>query len=120
MEFTSTLYNMYGRELDKKTHKLLPNGEKHFGLVPIVQLDDSWYDFTNVPQETNYVKIETLRCVTERKAMNQAKRICPNLPYPKKFFIITKKRYDEDEARFQESLTQEQAEQDGKICQARN
>ena len=108
---------MYGRELDKTTHKLLPNGEKHFGLVPIISLDDGWYDFTNVPQE-NYVKIETLRCGTDRKAMNQAKRICPNLPYPKKFFIITKKRYDEDESRFQEALKLEA--QNEQACQAQN
>ena len=40
-----------------------------------------WYSFESIPQEQNYIKIGCLRCGTDRKAINQAKRINPNFKY---------------------------------------
>ena len=40
-----------------------------------------WYRFGNVPQETQYIKVYTVRCGTDRKAINQAKKINPNHEY---------------------------------------
>lgn len=37
-----------------------------------------WYRFENIPQEKNYIKVRMVRCGTDRKAINQAKKINPN------------------------------------------
>lgn len=42
--------------------------------VAIVSLGGGWYDFTNVPQR-GYIQVHALRCLTDRKAINQAKRL---------------------------------------------
>ena len=47
------------------------------GAFPIYQLGDGWYDFSALNQEGRYIKIHTLRCLTDRKAMNQARKIAP-------------------------------------------
>ena len=50
--------------------------------VVIEKLGSSgWYKFENVPQETRYIKVYTVRCKTDRKAINQAKKINPNHKY---------------------------------------
>lgn len=50
--------------------------------VVIEKLGSSgWYCFENVPQEAHYIKVHTVRCVTDRKAVNQAKKINPNHKY---------------------------------------
>lgn len=49
--------------------------------VVIEKLGSGWYSFENVPQETHYIKVHALCCGTDRKAMNQAKKINPNRKY---------------------------------------
>jgi hypothetical protein len=50
--------------------------------VVIEKLGSSgWYNFENVPQETHCIKVHAVRCGTDRKATNQAKRISPNHRY---------------------------------------
>ena len=50
--------------------------------VAIEKLGSSgWYNFENVPQETHYIKVHTVCCGTDRKAINQAKKINPNHEY---------------------------------------
>lgn len=36
---------------------------------------NGWYDFSAIPQHNNYIKVHGLNCGTDRKAINQAKRI---------------------------------------------
>ena len=48
-------------------------------MVPC--LGNGWYSFADIPQEGNYVKIHVLKCGTDRKALNRAKRINPNYAY---------------------------------------
>ncbi len=102
------LYDMYGRELDRSTQTIKPNGEKHFGQIPIIKLENGWYDFTQLPQEKNYVKIDALNCGTDRKAMNRAKKICPNLPSWQKFFFITQQKHEAYEKKLKDDLAKEQ------------
>ena len=53
-----------------------------FSTVAIEKIGSSgWYRFGNVPQETHYIKVYTVRCGTDRKAINQAKKINPNHKY---------------------------------------
>jgi len=50
--------------------------------VVIEKLGSSgWYSFENVPQEMHYIKVCTVRCGTDRKAINQAKKLNPNHEY---------------------------------------
>lgn len=43
--------------------------------------DKVWYDFSNIPQERNYIQVGCLVYTSDRKAINQAKRINPNYTY---------------------------------------
>ena len=99
----SFLFDMYGRELDRVTGKLLPNGKQHFGLIPIIRLDAGWYSFNKVNQELHYIKIDGLNCGTDRKAINQAKKIDPTLTNSKLFFIDQAKELAYQE-KFKEDL----------------
>lgn len=50
--------------------------------IEIERLGSSgWYSFKNVPQEMNYIKIDCVNCGSDRKAMNQARKINPNHEY---------------------------------------
>ncbi len=60
MGFTSTLFDMHGRELDKVTRKIKLNGLKHFGNTVVVSLGNGWYDFTEIKQ-TGDKKITTFQ-----------------------------------------------------------
>tara|TARA_Y100001937_G_scaffold38336_1_gene54539 strand:+ start:620 stop:802 length:183 start_codon:yes stop_codon:yes gene_type:complete len=44
----------------------------------ITKLSDDWYSFNQLPQDKNYIKIGALRCLTDRKAINQARKILGN------------------------------------------
>ena len=44
-------------------------------LHKVKKLRDGWYSFSDLNQSKNYIKIDSLRCETDRKAINQAKRI---------------------------------------------
>jgi len=44
-------------------------------LHKVKKLRDGWYSFSDLNQSKNYIKIDSLRCGTDRKAINQAKRI---------------------------------------------
>ena len=41
----------------------------------IKKLTGGWYSFSDLNQNKNYIKVDSLRCGTDRKAVNQAKRI---------------------------------------------
>ena len=41
----------------------------------IIIKNGNWYNFKGIAQEDNYIIIENLCCMTDRKAINQAKRI---------------------------------------------
>lgn len=48
-------------------------------MVIITKLKlNGWYDFSKLPQENRYIKINALNCGTDRKAINTAKKICPD------------------------------------------
>lgn len=49
--------------------------------VVIEKLGSGWYSFENVPQETHYIKVHAVRCGSDRKAINQAKKINPKHKY---------------------------------------
>jgi hypothetical protein len=51
------------------------------GIIDVQKYGDGWYCFKDVPQEANYIKVHFLRCGTDRKALNQAKRINSNFSY---------------------------------------
>ena len=53
----------------------------------IVKFAKDWYNFGEIDQTQNYVKISNLRFSTDRKAINQAKRINPSLEYEVVFQI---------------------------------
>ena len=40
--------------------------------------DGDWYNFELIPQEHRYIKICNLCCKTDRKAINQARKIIGN------------------------------------------
>ena len=44
----------------------------------ITRMLDGWYNFESLPQETRYIKVFHLRCGTDRKAINQARKIVGN------------------------------------------
>ena len=44
----------------------------------VKKLREGWYSFSDLNQSKNYIKIDSLRCGTDRKAINQAKRILKN------------------------------------------
>ena len=44
----------------------------------ITKLSDDWYSFGELPQGENYIKIDALRCSTDRKAINRARKILGN------------------------------------------
>ena len=44
----------------------------------IIKLNDNWYSFNQLPQDNNYIKIDALRCQTDRKAINRARKILGN------------------------------------------
>jgi len=50
-------------------------------IKEIKRLGNGWYSFTDIPQENKYIKINSLNCGTDRKAMNRAKKINPNFSY---------------------------------------
>ena len=53
-----------------------PDGlTKQDQLHKVKKLRDGWYSFSDLNQSKNYIKIDSLRCGTDRKAINQAKRI---------------------------------------------
>ena len=38
----------------------------------------SWYNFESIPQEHRYIIVSNLNCGTDRKAINQARKIIGN------------------------------------------
>tara|TARA_B000000532_G_scaffold35169_1_gene24683 strand:+ start:3888 stop:4067 length:180 start_codon:yes stop_codon:yes gene_type:complete len=44
----------------------------------ITKFQNDWYSFNELPQEGNYIKIDALRCSTDRKAINRARKILGN------------------------------------------
>ena len=52
----------------------------------IFYITDGWYDFTKLNQSSNYIKINSLRCLTNKQATKQARNILHN----KKANIIIK------------------------------
>lgn len=48
---------------------------KKIAVYEVKGLGDGWYNFTALPQEARYIKIASVRCLTDRKAQNQAKKI---------------------------------------------
>jgi len=42
---------------------------------------NGYYNFENVPQENNYIKIANLNCNNNKEAIKRAKRINPNYNY---------------------------------------
>tara|TARA_Y100001938_G_scaffold97882_1_gene134039 strand:+ start:1211 stop:1411 length:201 start_codon:yes stop_codon:yes gene_type:complete len=43
--------------------------------------NQTWYDFSNIPQEQYYITIASLPFSTDRKAINRAKKINSNYEY---------------------------------------
>ena len=41
----------------------------------ITKFQNDWYSFDELPQDKNYIKIECLRCGSDRKAINKARKI---------------------------------------------
>jgi hypothetical protein len=62
-----------------KTSEIIKNGD--------------WYNFELIPQEHRYIKICNLCCKTDRKAINQARKIIGN---PQAKVIV--RQYVEDES----------------------
>jgi len=52
----------------------------------IVNLSNGWFDFSKLNQSNNYIIVNALKCGTERKAINRARKIINN----KKAIIIVK------------------------------
>jgi len=50
-------------------------------VIEIERFNGDWYNFENIPQEHQYVKVCTLRYTTDRKALNAAKKINPQFIY---------------------------------------
>jgi hypothetical protein len=46
-----------------------------------IMKQNDWYNFENIDQTQNYFTISHLRFSTDRKAINEAKRINPSLEY---------------------------------------
>jgi len=44
----------------------------------IINVGNGWYDFTKLNQSGSYMKICNLRCVTDEKAIKQARSILHN------------------------------------------
>ena len=44
----------------------------------ITSYNNGWYNFEDLPQEHNYIKICNLCCSTDRKAINRARKIIGN------------------------------------------
>ena len=44
-------------------------------IYEVIRLYGGWYNFEKISQENNYIKVHNLRCNTDRKAINQAKKI---------------------------------------------
>jgi len=44
----------------------------------ILNLGHGWYDFTKLDQSNNYIKISALNCMTDKKAIKQARNILNN------------------------------------------
>ena len=42
---------------------------------------DTWYNFSNIPQDKYYITISALVFTSDRKAINRAKKINPNYEY---------------------------------------
>ena len=55
----------------------------------IENIGDGWYSFKSIPQ--GYVKIDCLHCRTDRKAINQAKRLVKGTTSKDFEIIISKK-----------------------------
>ena len=53
----------------------------------ITNIGNGWYDFTKLDQSNNYIKISALNCMTDKKAIKQARNILNN----KKAQILIKK-----------------------------
>tara|TARA_R100001440_G_scaffold28498_2_gene46146 strand:- start:598 stop:771 length:174 start_codon:yes stop_codon:yes gene_type:complete len=50
-------------------------------VFEIIKLNNHWYDFSNIPQNNNYIKIECLRSSSDHKALKTAKTINSNFTY---------------------------------------
>ena len=59
----------------RKRAKLIINKIQGSNAMIIKRLFDGWYNFETMPQENRYIKIANLRCGTDRKAINQARKI---------------------------------------------
>jgi len=46
----------------------------------IIKFRKAWYNFDQIPQDT-YIAIRNVRCVTDKQAIKQAKKINPNFDY---------------------------------------
>ena len=44
----------------------------------IINLNNGWYDFSKLDQSNNYIKISALNCMTDKKAIKQARNILNN------------------------------------------
>ena len=43
--------------------------------MTIKRLENGWYNFEQIPQGHRYIKISNLYCLTDKKAINQARKI---------------------------------------------
>ena len=41
----------------------------------VTLLGNGWYDFSSLPQDHSYIKVHALKCKTDRKAINTARKI---------------------------------------------
>ena len=44
----------------------------------ITNIGNGWYDFTKLDQSNNYIKISALNCMSDKKAIKQARNILNN------------------------------------------
>ncbi len=44
----------------------------------ILNLGHGWYDFTKLDQSNNYIKISASNCMSDKKAIKQARNILKN------------------------------------------
>tara|TARA_R100000664_G_C2718153_1_gene112504 strand:- start:338 stop:511 length:174 start_codon:yes stop_codon:yes gene_type:complete len=50
-------------------------------VFEIIKLNNGWYDFSNIPQNNNYIKVECLRFSSDKHALKVAKTINRNLTF---------------------------------------
>lgn len=119
ISFASTLFDMYGRRLERKgtDFVLLPNDKTYWGKTVIIKENicgSDWYDFVNLDQAENYIKIGLLGCGSDRKAINQALKIDPRLKKNALTFM-SREKWLEYNQKYADELQRQQEKRNGVV-----